>query len=380
MKLKHALIIAACHILSLGPALAADPIRIGVTTILSGPNADRGQSEQYGIELALQKINEAGGVLGRPVEAFYANNAADPATGIAGVTRLLEEAHVSVLIGALATPVTRAVMPIANAAKVPLIVDISAGQEFVDAAGPAGYDYVFKTSPSDGDVAKGTMNWLRTENVHSVAILADDNDFNRANATAMEQAAAAAGIKVLANEVVAKGTTDLAPTLETLVSRSPDRLVTLLSTSSGAFFRAYEQGGGKVPLAGRIDFSAALATLSPQFIASGAFDKAAGISVFTPSFSGAQLQEFVRAYREKYGVMPTQRSAFAFEATRLVADAINKAGSDNPAAIQQALKTSSMPSFLGGNFKMDEHNHPHISMQIIGLRGGKAVVLDNVSG
>ncbi|WP_271022328.1 ABC transporter substrate-binding protein [Rhizobium sp. RCAM05973] len=380
MKLKYVLIIAACHILSLGPALAADPIRIGVTTILSGPNADRGQSEQYGIELALQKINEAGGVLDRPVEAFYANNAADPATGIAGVKRLLEDVHVSVLIGALATPVTRAVMPIANAAKVPLVIDISAGQEFFDAAGPSGYDYVFKTSPSDGDVAKGMMQWLRTENVQSVAILADDNDFNRANATAMAQAAAAAGIKVLANEVVAKGTTDLAPTLETLRSRSPDRLITLLSTSSGAFFHAYEQSGGKIPLAGRIDFPAALATLSPQFIASGAFDKTAGISVFTPSSSGAQLQEFVRAYREKYGLMPTQRSAFAFEAIQLVADAINRAGSDEPSAIQRTLKASSMNSFLGGNFKMDEHNHAHTSMQIIGIRSGKAVALDNVGG
>ena len=380
MKFRRALAVAASQILLLSPALAADPIRIGVTTILSGPNADRGQSEQYGIELALRKINEAGGVLGRPVEAFYADNAANKETGIAGVKRLLEEAHVSVLMGALATPVTRAVMPIANAAKVPLVIDISAGQEFVDAAGPAGYDYVFKTSPSDGDVATGMMNWLHAKNVRSIAILADDNDFNRANATAMERAAAAAGIKVLASEVVVKGTADLAPTLETFAVRSPDRLITLLSTSSGAFFRAYEGSGGKIPLAGRIDFSAALATLSPQFIASGAFDNAAGISVFTPSSPSAQLREFVQAYREKYGLMPTQRSAFAFEATQLVADAINRAGSDNPSTIQQALKTSSMSSFLGGNFKMDEHNHAHTSVQIIAIHGGKVAVIDEVGG
>jgi branched-chain amino acid transport system substrate-binding protein len=45
-------------------------VRIGVTTILSGSDAARGQTEQYGIELALQRINEAGGVLGRPVEVF----------------------------------------------------------------------------------------------------------------------------------------------------------------------------------------------------------------------------------------------------------------------------------------------------------------------
>ena len=72
-------------------ALAADPVRIGVTTILSGPLADRGQSEQYGVELALSRINEAGGALGRPVEAFYADNAADIATGIRAGWRLTRQ-------------------------------------------------------------------------------------------------------------------------------------------------------------------------------------------------------------------------------------------------------------------------------------------------
>src|SRR5689334_17537641 len=131
MRLTSALLVAGIAI-AVSPAFAADPVRIGVTTILSGPNADRGQSEQYGVELALQRINESGGVLGRPVEAFYADNAADPATGIAVAKRLIEQQHVSVLLGALATPVTRAVMPVANAAKVPFVIDISAGQEFVD--------------------------------------------------------------------------------------------------------------------------------------------------------------------------------------------------------------------------------------------------------
>ena len=56
-------------------AQTAEPVRIGITTILSGPTADRGQSEQYGAQLALDRINESGGVLGRPIEAYYADNA-----------------------------------------------------------------------------------------------------------------------------------------------------------------------------------------------------------------------------------------------------------------------------------------------------------------
>ena len=107
-------------------AQAAEPIRIGITTVLSGPTADRGQSEQYGAQLALNSVNEAGGVLGRPVEAYYADNACKPDIGVPATKRLIEEEHVAVLIGALCTPVTHAIMPVVAAAKVPLVIATSA--------------------------------------------------------------------------------------------------------------------------------------------------------------------------------------------------------------------------------------------------------------
>src|SRR3984885_5803287 len=101
-------------------AQAAEPVKIGITTILSGPMADRGQSEQYGAQLALDSINQAGAVLGRAVEAFYADNACKPDLGIPATKRLVEQEHVPVVIGALCTPVTHAIMPMMREAKVPL--------------------------------------------------------------------------------------------------------------------------------------------------------------------------------------------------------------------------------------------------------------------
>jgi branched-chain amino acid transport system substrate-binding protein len=210
MKFRTAL---ACVLLAVTHARGAEPVRIGVTTILSGPMYDRGQSEEYGVELALSRINEAGGVLGRPVEAFYGDNAADIPTGIAATKRLIEQQHVPVLLGALWTPVTHAIMPTVQEAKIPLVIDISAGQDFVDASGVGGNDWVFKTIPSDRDIAIDMMTYLKGQGVQSVAIIADDNDFNRTNAASMEQAATAAGIKALANEIIPKDTKHLAPLL-----------------------------------------------------------------------------------------------------------------------------------------------------------------------
>jgi branched-chain amino acid transport system substrate-binding protein len=371
---------AAGCVLACTPVLAAEPVRIGVTTILSGQYADRGQSEQYGVELALERINEAGGVLGRPVEAFYGDNAADPATGIAATKRLIEEQHVPVLLGALWTPVTHAIMPIVAEAKVPLVIDISAGQDFVDASGVGGNDYAFKTIPSDRDIALALMGWLRAKGVHSVAIVSDDMPFNRVNADSMEKAAAGADIKVLTNETIPKDTKDLTPLLGELKALAPDQVVTLLSGSTAPFFHAYEQSVWNVPITGRIDFAAATAALSPQFLAAGRLDGATSITVFNPLIETPGVQDFIQAYRAKYGIMPTQRSFFAYEATNLVVDAIRRANSDKSEDIERALKTTTMPSLLGGTYAMDDHNHPHTPMQILGVRAGKPSVIGQVGG
>ena len=92
--------VLAVSLLCSSLAQAAEPVKIGITTILSGPTADRGQQEQYGAQLALNWINQAGGVLGRPVEALYADNACKPDIGVPATKRLLEQEHVPVIIGA----------------------------------------------------------------------------------------------------------------------------------------------------------------------------------------------------------------------------------------------------------------------------------------
>jgi branched-chain amino acid transport system substrate-binding protein len=354
---------------------AADPVRIGITTILSGPTADRGQSEQYGAQLALDRINQAGGVLGRPIEAFYADNACKPDIGVPATKRLIEQEHVPVLIGALCTPVTHAIMPVVQAAKVPLVIATSAGQDFVDASGAGGNDYAFKTIPSEVDIARGLIGWLKTKNVKSVAVVATSDRFPQANLVAMAQAAKDAGMNVTAQETVAAGTSDFGPLLDRLKAGSPDVLLTALGGSTAGFFRAYEASGWKIPVSGRVDFAAALGAVSPAFRAAGGLSDLSSITVFTPALNKPGVQDFVAAYQAHYGLMPTQRSFFVYEATYLVVDAIRRAGTDQPAAIESALKTTEMPSLLSGTYKLDDHNHPRLPLFILGMQDGKPAVI-----
>ena len=145
-----------------------------------------------------------------------------PATGVRAVHRLIDEEHVPVLLGALATPVTHAIMSIVQDAKIPLVIDISGGQDFVDASGVGGNPYVFKTIPSNLDIARGMVGWLKPQGAHTVAIVADDAPLNRVNAASLAKAAQEAGLDVAADETLPKGTTDLAPMMAHLKALAPD--------------------------------------------------------------------------------------------------------------------------------------------------------------
>jgi branched-chain amino acid transport system substrate-binding protein len=365
--------------LAAAPALAADPVKIGVTTMLSGSDAVRGQSEQYGIELALQRINESGGVLGRPVEALYGDNASDPDVGIRVVHRLIDKEHVSVVIGALLTAVTHAIMPVMQEEKVPLVIEISSLQDFVEASGVGGNPYVFKIIPSELDIARAMMAWLKQQGAQRIAIVSDDAYFNNANSQSFSRAASEAGIEVLTSITVARGTTDFAPILARLKAINPDHVVPILNASQAGFFRAWEKSGWDVPMTGRIDFAVVSKAVSPEFIAKGGLDKAASVSMFSTAIQTPAVQDFINAYEAKYGLVPNQLPFYAYEATYLIVDAIRRAGSDTPAAIEQALKTTKMPSPLGGTYAMDDHNHSHMPLQVIGLRDGKLTVISSGS-
>ena len=87
------------------------------------------------------------------------------------------------------------------------------------------------------------------------------------------------------------------------------------------------------------------------------------------------VRGFVESYRAHTGLTPTQRSFFVYEAVLLAVDAIRRAGTDTPEAVEAALKTTAMPSLLGGTYAMDDHNHPHTPLSILGIRDGKPAVI-----
>src|SRR3954468_14893742 len=126
------------------PAFAADPIKIGLVTALSGQSARAGEALTRGATIAIEEINAKGGVLGRPLELVRRDDESNPAKGLIAARELIQREKVAVLLGGLDTPVELAIVPFVNNVKVPFLVPWAAGTNITQNG--AAENYVFRVS------------------------------------------------------------------------------------------------------------------------------------------------------------------------------------------------------------------------------------------
>jgi branched-chain amino acid transport system substrate-binding protein len=128
-----------------GGAQAADPVRIGAIVSQTGPGAFLGEPEAITLKHYVKKLNDAGGLLGRPVELTLYDDATDANTARTFATRLVEDDGVSAVIGTSTTGGTLAMASVFEDAKIPL-VSLAAGIQIIEPVKP----YIFKTPHTDG--------------------------------------------------------------------------------------------------------------------------------------------------------------------------------------------------------------------------------------
>ncbi len=127
-----------------GSGIAADkPVKIGFVYIMSGPFATYGQFAKQGAELAIAEINQAGGINGSKVEAFFEDSTGKPDVGIRVIRKLVYENGVDVVMGLDSSGVAAAVAPVMPELKTPLIITHAATP---DVTGSKCNRYTFRIS------------------------------------------------------------------------------------------------------------------------------------------------------------------------------------------------------------------------------------------
>lgn len=342
----------------------AATIKIGGLGPLTGPLAIYGVTATNGSKLAFEEINKNGGILGKQVEFVLFDEKGDSTEAVTAYNRLVDEGVVA-LVGDITSKPSLAVAEIAAQDNMPMITPT--GTQFnITEAGPNVFRVCF-TDPYQGVIlANLAKNNLKA---NTVAIMINNSsDYSDGVAEAFIKEAERLGLKIVAKEGYAEGDKDFRAQLTKVAATNPDILlvpdyyeqVALITTQA-------REVGVKSTFIGPDGWDGVAKALDSS--AYGAVENSYFTNHYSVEDTNEKVQNFLKAYREKYKDEPSAFSALSYDAAYLMKDAIEKAGSTDKDAIVKAMKGSDFAG-VTGHLRFDEKNNPVKAVTVLKVVNG----------
>jgi branched-chain amino acid transport system substrate-binding protein len=354
MRVKIWMAAAAAAMMCVGTAFAQQgPIVIGVSTPKTGPLATASEWEMWGVDLALEEINAAGGLLGRKVEIMVLDNKCNPSEGV-NVANKLVEAKVVAIEGAHCSSPHLATMKIIADAKIPMVTGIASNPQITELAGPGRNEYAFRISPGDAAMMDALGSYIGGKKLFkTVAIVSEDTDFGRGGADAFKAVAAKAGIEIVSSDFHAQGAPDFTTIVTRLQQLKPDGIATFqTSTDSINFLRQAMQVGLKIPYTGRIE----LGGRNQPIIEAGGMEKSISAWTYNAEIDSPQNKAFVEKIMKRHNSKPYLQTWGGYDGMRVIFEGIKAAGSTDGTKIKDAIKNLTFTNVMGKTVKFDDHN------------------------
>lgn len=361
MKMIWKLLAGALSLSTMASAQAAqEPVVIGQLVSRTGNNPG-GLDNEQGAALAVAQINAEGGLLGgRPITLRLEDDRTDPKGAIEAFGRLKRQ-HVAAVIGSSFSNASLATIPSVEKAHIPY-VSTGAAEAQIRPVRP----YVFITPLTGRLVGEQLLRYMKAMQFTRIAVVYDsDSLFGRTGWAIQKEKLAEYGIELVTEHAVHVDTTDFSPIL---ARRDADGTHAIMAWLTGppaiAFARTYAGMPQRPPL------------LMPHGVAGPAFVKAVGadadgIIVAAPlaTVAGdlpegavkAMTMGMVASFTQAYGHAPSQFALDGYVAVRLIAAAVEKAGSVAPDAVRAALEDVSV-STPQGRYGYTATNHSGLSI------------------
>jgi branched-chain amino acid transport system substrate-binding protein len=340
-----------------GAARAQENIKVGLITPLTGNSARVGQQATAAVELGTEIVNGvypefatlplASGMglpnlKGAKLKIITADNQGNPAIGAKQTERLITEEQVVALQGAYLSSVTLAATAVAEGRGVPWV----AGDSVADSITRRGFKWTFRVMPDATDFARSYMEFLNDlkqvgHPVGSIAIVYENTDYGNSVAASVREAARKANLLIGADISYSANTTEVSPQVLQLRDKKPDAIIFASYTSDIIrYVKALKNFNYRPPVIIGDDggFSDPAFIANVGNIAQGVIDRSAW-DKGKPGSVTAKINDMFKA-RTGYDLDDT--SARNMQALFVLADAINRAGSTKPEAIQLALRQTDL--------------------------------------
>ena len=332
--------VLVCIVCWTGAAVGADTIKIGFHAPLTGFAASDGKSASEGAKLAAEQVNAGGGIKGKKIELVIYDDQAKPAQAIPIANKLIGQDKVVIGISGSYSGPTRSAAGVFQEAKIPYISAYAIHPDITRAG-----NYVFRTSFL-GEVqgrggAKLVGDLLGKKRVVVVTL---QNDFGKSLAAGFKSKAAAFGIRIVNEYEYSIKDRQFGSIVAKVKADKPDAIY-----ASGYYFTAgplvsqMRAAGVTVPIIGQEGYD------SQKFIEI-AGEAAEGVIITTSLDRDSTVPEtrnFIEAFEKKAGFKVDMVAASAHTAVMVAADALKRASSTDPQALQKAVAATNLKVSTG---------------------------------
>jgi branched-chain amino acid transport system substrate-binding protein len=326
---------------------SSEPVMLGVSGPLTGPNAQYGAQWKQGFDLALEQIHAAGGINGRKLAYTFEDSQSDPRQSVAIAQKFVSDPKIVMELGDFSSPASMAASPIYQRAGLVQFGFTNSHPDFTK-----GGDFMWSTSVSQADeqplLARYAVKGL---GLKKLAVLHQNTDWGRTSRDYFVKAAKDYGGDVVVTEGYIADERDFRSTLVRVRDTNPDGLVLISYYSDGALIaRQARQVGLKQVIC------AASSVYSPKFIELGG-DAVEDVHVGTryfPEDPRPEVRKFIAAFKAKYnGQEPDSFNAYSYDAMNVAAAVLRIGGTDRKAIRDAFAKVKDVPTVIFGTATFD---------------------------
>jgi branched-chain amino acid transport system substrate-binding protein len=328
-------------------AETSEPVLLGVSGPLTGPNAQYGAQWKQGFDLALEEIHAAGGINGRKLAYSFEDSQSDPRQSVAIAQKFVSDSRIVMELGDFSSPASMAASPIYQRAGLVQFGFTNSHPDFTK-----GGDFMWSTSVSQADeqplLARYAVSHL---GLKKLAVLHLNTDWGRTSRDHFVKAAKEYGAEIAITEGYIPEERDFRSTLVRVRDASPDGLILISYYSDGALIaRQARQVGLKQAIC------AASSVYSPKFLELGGEaveDVHVGTRYF-PEDPRPEVRKFIAGFKAKYnGQEPDAFNAYSYDAMNVAAAVLRIGGTDRRAIRDAFAKVRDIPTIIFGPATFD---------------------------
>jgi branched-chain amino acid transport system substrate-binding protein len=351
-----------------------DEILVGEYGSLTGGTATFGTSTHEGVLLALKKVNDAGGVLGKKVRVVTEDDQSKPEEAVTAVLKLLKQNQVVAVVGEVASSRSLAAAPVCQANKIPMLSSASTNPKVTQVG-----DFIFRAcfiDPFQGStMAKFAVNTLKA---HKFAILTDNkNDYSVGLTQFFRETVKKLGGEIVVEESYAEGDIEFKAQLTSIKAAQPDAIyVPGYYTECALIARQARELGLTATLLGGDGWD------SPKTTEIGG--KAVEGGYFTNHYSAEEqrpeVQQFLKEYRDAYnGKTPDAMAVLGYDAMSMMADALRRAGSTDGTKVRDALAATKDFPGVSGRITIDKDRNAQKAIVVLKIENGAFHFVESIA-